>query len=691
MVGNSEKQRRYSLRIALSTLVISLLVFAVGGTVGIILAVRSRSVSVVSETIQKEVSLRIGNKLLDRFESAEFLLQEYMRLGERGLIPLEDPDALSERLAERIRYDTRYEWLASVQCDGTGGGAVRANDGSRIVLHKVRPLGEGFDLSREVVNEDGTREPLAPVFLEDADFRKSHWYAVGIQNAEPTWVKRYVRQVDGTYGWACAVSIDRGGRRVGVLGVGFGLTFLEDYLKDISVAKSGRVFLLNALTGEVRIGPSSDEVARLRPVIEDALARLPLGVKNVSVGETVSASVQHGGLRYIVAFETQRLRAGAAWINALVIPEEDVIGFANRYLAIGLSCIGLIFVIGLILAVKISKGVSSPLTVISDDLERVGGFELSPRPMPRSMIQEIAIVGDSVDRMKASLRSFGRYVPTDLVRGLLSEGQEARLGGKVKNLTLFFSDVEGFTTLSENMIPQSLVEVLGEYLHVVTRVISSCRGVIDKFVGDGIVAFFNAPHDDPDHALNACVCALGVQEALQSKRPQWKAAGSPDFRTRIGLHTDDVVVGNIGTPERFSYTVIGDGVNLAARLESLNKIYGTWILVSEKTQTVVRDDFEWRRVDRTAVKGRVAGEFVYELLGENRRVDESLLRARDQYEAALDAYFERRFEEAARGFRVAAQLRPGDRAALTLLGRAETYVAVPPPANWDGTFVQTQK
>ena len=431
MVGNTEKQRRYSLRIALSTLVISLLVFAVGGTVGIILAVRSRSLSVVSETIQKEVSLRIGNKLLDRFESAEILLQEYMRLGERGLIPLEDPDALSERLAERIRYDSRYEWLAFVQCDGTGAGAVRAIDG-RIVLHKVPPLGGGFDLSREVVNEDGTKEPLAPVSLEDADFRKSPWYTVGIQNAEPTWVKRYVRQVDGTYGWACAVSIDRGGRRVGVLGVGFGLAFIEDYLKDISVAKSGRVFLLNALTGEVRIGPSSDEVARLRPVIAGAIAALPLGVKSVSVGETVSASVQHGGLRYIVAFETQRLRAGAAWINALVIPEEEVIGFANRYLAIGLSGIGLIFVIGLILAVKISRGVSSPLTVISDDLERVGEFELSPRPMPRSMIEEIAIVGDSVDRMKASLRSFGRYVPTDLVRGLLSEGQEARLGGKVK-------------------------------------------------------------------------------------------------------------------------------------------------------------------------------------------------------------------------------------------------------------------
>jgi adenylate cyclase len=477
----------------------------------------------------------------------------------------------------------------------------------------------------------------------------------------------------------------------GVFGVGFGLAFMESYLEDLFVAKTGRVFLLNDLTGEIRIGPSLEERGRLGPVVEGAIAQLPHGPGDLTVGETISSSIKHGGVSYVVALEAQRLRSDVGWINALVIPEKEIIGFANRYLAIALAAIGGLFVIGLVLAGNISKRVSTPLKVISRDLERVGEFELSQQPMPKSSIEEIAVVSDSADRMKASLRSFGRYVPTELVRKLLKEGEEARLGGQVKNLTLLFSDVEGFTSLSEKMTPQSLVDALGEYLDVVTGVIGQSLGVIDKYIGDGILAFFNAPHDDPHHVANACRCALKIQEALESKRAEWEAVGEPAFRTRIGLHTDDVVVGNIGTPERFSYTVIGDGVNLAARLESLNKVYGTWVLVSENTRAVAGDGFEWRRIDRTAVKGREKGEFVYELLGEKGKAAKETLRWRDLYEKALDAYLDRRFEQAVEGFEEAAQIRQADRASLTLRERAETYVTIPPPEDWNGVFLQSQK
>jgi adenylate cyclase len=688
--NNLEKSNRYSLRITLSTIIIGLLILAVGGTVAIILAVRTRSLDVTSKTIQKEVSQRVGNKLYDRFQSAEDLLREHLRLAERGLIPIDDPERLTEQLIERIRYDTRYEWLAFVRPDGLGGGAVRSIDG-RIVLHLIRPINGGFELSRQVLNEDGTREPMEALTAKNYDYRNSPWYLLGTENTEPAWVKRYVRPLDGTYGWACAVSLHTEGQMVGVFGVGFGLAFMEDYLDDLYVAKTGRVFLLNDLTGEIRIGPSSEEGERLGTVVERAFAELPNGVKDLTVGETVSNSVRQGSIRYVVALEAQRLRSDVGWINALVIPEKEIIGFANRYLAIALSAVGVLFVIGLVLAGMVSKRVSTPLKVISKDLERVGEFDLSHRPRPKSMIDEIAVVGDSVDRMKASLRSFGHYVPTGLVRDLLSEGQEARLGGSVKNLTLFFSDVEGFTTVSEKMTPESLVDTLGEYLHVVTGVVAQCHGIIDKYIGDGILAFFNAPHDDPDHVLNACLCALRVQEALDHKREEWEPAGKPPFRTRIGLHTDDVVVGNIGTPERFSYTVIGDGVNLAARLESLNKAYGTWILVSESTRILAGDGFEWRRMDRTAVKGREKGEFVYELLGEGGKVAEGILRARDRYEAALDAYLDRRFAEAIMGFQEAAQLRHKDSASLSLGQRAEGYRRAPPPKDWDGVFVQHEK
>jgi adenylate cyclase len=684
-----EGPRKYSLRITLSTLLVGLLILTVGGTVAIVMAVRRRSLDTISETIQKKISQQIGAKLYDRFKPAEDLLWEHLKMTEAGLIPIDDPHALSRYLAERIRYNDRFEWLGFIRSDGLGAGAAR-REGGRIVLILSRPVDRGFELTRAVLQEDGKREVIETLTGEGYDFHKAPWYAIGMKNTKPTWVGRYVRAIDGSFGWACAVSVRRDGERVGAFGVGFGLGFLEAYLGDLRVAKTGRVFLLST-SGEIRAGPSSEDRARLGPAVESAIAQLPQRLENMTAGETLSTSIEHGGIGYIVALKVHQLRNQARFISAAVIPEEELIGFFNRYLVIGLCAIGVLFVFGLIMAGRISKRVSSPLRAISKDLERIGDFEISEQPMPSSRIEEIAVVGGSVDRMKASLRSFGQYVPTELVRNLLKSGQEARLGGAMKNLTLFFSDVEGFTTVSEKMTPQSLVDALGEYLDVVTGVITKHHGVIDKYIGDGILSFFNAPHDDPHHAVHACLCAVKVQQALESRRAEWEASGKSGFRTRIGLHTGDVVVGNIGTPVRFSYTVIGDAVNLAARLESLNKAYGTWILASESTRAAAGDGFEWRRIDRTAVKGRRQGAFVFELLGERQKTDEAILRARDRHEAALDAYLDRRFEVAIEGFEEAAEIRPRDRASLTLRERAEMYLETPPPDDWDGVFVQTRK
>lgn len=684
-----EEPRKYSLRITLSTLLVGLLILTVGGTVAIVMAVRRRSLDTTSETIQKKISQQIGAKLYNRFKPAEDLLWEHLQMTKAGLIPIDDPQALSRYLAERIRYNKRFEWLGFSRSDGLGAGAARREDG-KIVIILSRPVDRGFELTRAVLQEDGKRQIIETLTGEAYDFRKAPWCAIGVKNTRPTWVGRYVRAIDGSFGWACAVSVRRDGETVGTFGVGFGLGFLEAYLSDLRVAKTGRVFLLST-SGEIRAGPSSEDRTRLGPAVESAIARLPQQLENMTAGGTLSTSIEHGGMGYIVALKVHQLRNETRFISATVIPEDELIGFFSRYLVIGLCAIGVLFVFGLIIAGRISKRVSSPLRVISKDLERIGDFELSSQPMPRSRIEEIAVVGGSVDRMKASLRSFGHYVPTELVRDLLESGQEARLGGTVKSLTLFFSDVEGFTTISEKMRPQSLVDALGEYLDVVTGVITEHHGVIDKYIGDGILSFFNAPHEDPHHVANACLCALKVQEALESRRAEWEASGKSGFRTRIGLHTGDVLVGNIGTPERFSYTVIGDTVNLAARLESLNKAYGTWILASENTWTAAGDGFEWRRIDRTAVKGRRQGAFVYELLGERQKADEAILRARDRYETALDAYLDRHFEEAIKGFEEAATIRPHDRASLTLRERAETYLRTPPPDEWDGVFVQTRK
>src|SRR6185437_1039257 len=181
----------------------------------------------------------------------------------------------------------------------------------------------------------------------------------------------------------------------------------------------------------------------------------------------------------------------------------------------------------------------------------------------------------------SGLRSFGAYVPRDLVRAVLASGERAELGGKTKELTIFFSDLAGFTTLSETLAPEALVELLGGYFDEMTRVIQSHGGTIDKFIGDAIMAFWNAPGDEPDHAARACQAALDCQAKLDAmRRADARLAG---LQARIGLATGSVLVGNIGASDRMNYTVMGDTVNLASRLEGLNKAYGTPIMIAETT------------------------------------------------------------------------------------------------------------
>jgi adenylate cyclase len=343
------------------------------------------------------------------------------------------------------------------------------------------------------------------------------------------------------------------------------------------------------------------------------------------------------------------------------------------------------------LAVRLSQGVARPLGLLASDLARVGQFELSERPAPRSAIREVVVLGDAVDRMKASLRSFARYVPAEVVRDLLARGEEARLGGELRTLPFYFSDIEGFTTVSEQLAPPQLVANLADYLQMMTATMREFEGTVNQFYGDGILVLFNAPTLVPDHAAQACRAALRAQERLAAMRDAWAAAGRPRFRTRIGLHTGEVLVGTFGTAERFAYTAIGDAMNLASRLEGLNKVYGTFIMGSEDLRAAAGDGFEWRRLDLVAVVGRAAPTPVYELLGEAGNVPAEGLRARDEYEAALAAYFPGRFQEAAAGFRAAAARQPQDRAAPLMAERAANFQLYNPGPDGHGVHVETHK
>ncbi|MFA7228400.1 MAG: adenylate/guanylate cyclase domain-containing protein [Melioribacteraceae bacterium] len=286
---------------------------------------------------------------------------------------------------------------------------------------------------------------------------------------------------------------------------------------------------------------------------------------------------------------------------------------------------------------------------------------------------------------------FSQYVNKDVVNELILHPEKLRLGGERKNLTVLFSDIAGFTTFAENKQPEELVRFINEYLNEMTELVLQSGGTLDKYLGDAVMAFWGAPIETKDHAYNACLTALKMQEKLAAMRNQWSSSGEVLIRIRIGINSGDVIVGNIGGEKRFDYTVLGDDVNLASRLEGANKEYGTNIMLGESTYEQCKDRILARELDIIRVKGKKKPTRVYELISITGDVKaEKAVEEMHFYFQALDLYRMRSFESAQDYFKRSFD-KLGDFPSKVYMQRCEFYLKNPPDESWDGVFEMKSK
>ncbi|RMF86151.1 MAG: adenylate/guanylate cyclase domain-containing protein [Nitrospinota bacterium] len=300
----------------------------------------------------------------------------------------------------------------------------------------------------------------------------------------------------------------------------------------------------------------------------------------------------------------------------------------------------------------------------------------------------------AVSREQAFIRNaFAKYVPETVVNELLMHPELLQLGGEERVLSVLFSDLAGFTTIAEQMSPPELVSLLNQYLTEMTDLILAEGGIIDKYQGDAIMAEFGAPLPLTDHADRAVRTALKMQRRLQELRQRWKARGLPALECRVGINTGPMIIGNMGSHQIFDYTVIGDAVNLASRLEGANKRYGTTIMISEFTHACLTPGlFRTRVLDVIRVKGKAKAVRVFEVYGEGTEpIDADDLSYYQAYQEGFAAYLARDFTLARAKFDEALSLRPGDLAAQEMLTRLETLKAEDLPADWDGSIALTEK
>ena len=295
------------------------------------------------------------------------------------------------------------------------------------------------------------------------------------------------------------------------------------------------------------------------------------------------------------------------------------------------------------------------------------------------------------ERERARLKkAFQSYVAPEVVNQIIKHPENLRLGGERRELSILFSDIRGFTSLSETMDPEALVEVLHEFLDPMSEIIVKHGGTIDKYIGDAIMALFGAPLDMPDHSRQACRTALEMVQGLKALDQEWLELGRPTLRIGIGINSGPVSVGNMGSSRLFDYTAIGDNVNLASRLEGLNKFYGTEILVSATTAQHLGNDFYFREVDLVRVKGKKQPIVIYEVLGEGIP-EEALARFLELYRQGLASFRGRNFAQAQEALQTAFHLKPTDALCSHYLNWAEKFLENPPGPEWDGITTMVEK
>ncbi len=436
----------------------------------------------------------------------------------------------------------------------------------------------------------------------------------------------------------------------------------------------------------------ADSAAQLPPASRVAAPGMAAAVEAWQAAEKPQKAFrfQSDGEAWWGGFHSYRLGENTFWI-AVIVPEADFLGDVIRQrnvtLAVSLVALGA----ALLMALVMSRTYGQPLEALAQSSLRIRNLDLDSHDPVESTLAEVSQLAVAQQQMLATLQSFAKYVPVEVVRELVHRGEVAQIGGSSESLTILFTDISGFTTIAESMGAEALTAHMADYFRETLTILEAHGATVDKLIGDAIVAFWGAPRRDEQHAAHAMEAVLACMERLKECNSRWLAAGKPELHTRFGLSTGTVIVGNVGATSRLSYTVLGDTVNLAARLEGLNRFYGTEVLVSEETQAATGEAFAWRLVDLVAVKGKRVGKRIYEPLGPRGAVDPQRLAFTREYEAAWTTYQERRFDEALSAIDDLLAKWPEEASLLRLAEICRAYASSPPPADWDGVARMAMK
>lgn len=695
-------KKTYSIRSVILTLMISEVFIAILVT-GILWYSNGKSaVDTLSRQLSSEIELRIEERILTVLESAKLHAANQANIFANQLIPLESENQQDLTYSYQmgvLNRNPQITTLFTCSPDGELYGIQRNESGELLKLQSTagKPgLRETFP-SGEVLFSENFDAIERPWFKEAMALKNSGWTPVYSFSGIPQLGMTCFEVVTGAKGVELISACD------------LTLGPLNQFLSSLETTEHGEIVLLDmngllvassALDSFKKLkAADSEEISYSRvrgvdsptPIIQQAVQHLTSlrseSPMNWGDGGTVEMESENGDV--FLSWLMIELDENQRWISLLAVPRSDLtteISERTRFTAIAFLILILITVP---LVWRTTEGITRPVMELNQGMDQIAQFKIAeadrshpPRP---SRLRELNEMQSRMELMRHALTSFEKYVPSRVVRKLVTEDKIAVPGMEEATACIFFSDIIGFTGVAETLDPDQLVQLGGEYLEEMSQQIHQQSGILDKFIGDAVMAFWIAEVDGRRVTSKACHAALLSQQKLKILRQGWRDRNLPALRARIGLHTGPVRVGNIGSSTRLNYTILGDSVNLASRLEGINNIYGTSIIASEEVHRIANEEFHFRKLDQVAVKGRRQGGTIYELVCHKEEATENQVEIAQIHEAALDQYLQGNFDSAMHLFQNIQSIDSEDKPSGILITRCESLITNP-PKEWAGVI-----
>lgn len=609
----------------------------------------------------------------------------------------------SDSLAEIISYfqsfslealDT-YSQFSSIYYGDENGDFImvrRTSEGKLAIKKIFRSIQPSGGIETELTKERN--------FIEkrdigiDYDPRERPWYRLAKTEGNISWSPDYLLYTEQTYGVTCSHPVYKNNVLMGVIGIDFTLKDISSFMKTIKIGNGGTAFICD-LEGKLLAYPGQIQVKNtyFKKNIEEMEKKyrstIQEAIEKYSSTRQMRFTYNHNNERLIAIFRHFPNDIGYNWILGIIVPEIDFIGPISKVHETTMLFACWLFIIASFLTATIAKELARPINQITQEVVHIKNLNFENEYEITSSVTEIQTMIDAVNSMQTVLRSFNKFVPRELIAKLIEEGKEANASVKPEHITLMFTDIESFSAITEKSNPNQLVKQLAEYFDELSSIIYKNNGVIDKYIGDSIMAFWGAPTHDAKQAFNACKAALEIQQKLDELNKKWKSENKPIFKTRIGIHTGVSLVGNFGSSKRLNYTALGDNVNLASRLEGLNKLYKTNIIVSDETKGETGNSYIFRPLDLVTVKGREKSLKIYNLMGiwgEHPEDDKIGRKLYNTMEQALELYVNRKWDAALEKFYEIKRLDPKDYVVTLYIERIKELKENPPGENWNGVY-----